>query len=215
MEKEMELDLEGLAAKIKDMAASVRTDSNPEELDVLRKLIKKNVPFMLRGYFSAYLLRELTKKPQRRERAERAPKKEFRKSEKPVQKEQSAAPAEKPQAEQTAPAPKKQPKVLPEGAKTLYINLGKMGRIYAKDLVELICADTGITKDDIYMVRVHDKYSFVSMSEENCNKAIESLLGKVIKGRTVQINISNREKKEAEKPAETKPEEAVQEESAE
>ena len=98
-----------------------------------------------------------------------------------------------------------------EGAKTLYINLGKMGRIYAKDLVELICADTGITRDDIYMVRVHDKYSFVSMSEENCNKAIESLLGKVIKGRTVQINISNREKKDQE----AKPEEAPQEESAE
>ena len=210
MEKEMELDLEGLAAKIKELAASVRTDSNPEELDVLRKLIKKNVPFMLRGYFSAYLLRELTRKPQRRERPERAAKKEFRKPEKPVQKEQ--APAEKPQAEQSAaPAPRKQPKVLPEGAKTLYINLGKMGRIYAKDLVELICADTGITRDDIYMVRVHDKYSFVSMSEENCNKAIESLLGKVIKGRTVQINISNREQKDQE----AKPEEAPQDESAE
>ncbi|MGN0906916.1 MAG: DbpA RNA binding domain-containing protein [Bullifex sp.] len=199
MEKEMELDLEGLAAKIKEMAAGVRTDSNPEELDVLRKLIKKNVPFMLRGYFSAYLLRELTRKPQRKERPERAPKKEFRKEAKPVQKEQVAAAAENAAAAQdSAPAPRKQPKVLPEGAKTLYINLGKMGRIYAKDLVELICADTGITRDDIYMVRVHDKYSFVSMSEENCNKAIESLLGKVIRGRTVQINISNREKKEAE-----------------
>ena len=185
MEKEMELDLDSLSQKIKEIAQSIKIDSNPEELDALKKLIKKNVPFTLRGYFAAYLLRELTKKSGRKEKPIR---KEIRKSA-PVQ--ASALPVE----DKVVSKPR-QARAIPEGAKTLYINLGKMGRIYAKDLVELICEDTSITKDDIYMVRVHDKYSFVSMSEENCKKAIDKLLGKVIKGRTIQINISNREKKD-------------------
>ena len=197
MEKEMELDLDSLAQKIKEIAQSIKIDSNPEELDALKKLIKKNVPFTLRGYFAAYLLRELTKKSGRKEKPIR---KEIRKSA-PVQ--ASALPVE-----DKAPIKPRQSRTIPEGAKTLYINLGKMGRIYAKDLVELICLDTGISKEDIYMVRVHDKYSFVSMSEENCKKAIDKLLGKVIKGRTIQINISNREKKDDNKGSEPSPEKA-------
>lgn len=185
MEKEMELDLDSLSQKIKEIAQSIKIDSNPEELDALKKLIKKNVPFTLRGYFAAYLLREMTKKSVRKEKIVR---KEIRKS----------TPSTTPVAtvEEKVVSKPRQARAIPEGAKTLYINLGKMGRIYAKDLVELICEDTSITKDDIYMVRVHDKYSFVSMSEENCKKAIDKLLGKVIKGRTIQINISNREKKD-------------------
>ena len=187
----MELDFDTLSQKIKDIVQDIKIDGNPEELDSIKKLIKKNVPFTLRGYFSAYLLREMLKKNTRREKHSR---KEIKKSA-PVQVEAPVV------EEKSAPKPR-QARPIPEGAKTLYINLGKMGRIYAKDLVELICEDTGITKDDIYMVRVHDKYSFVSMSEENCNKAIDKLLGKVIKGRTIQINISNREKKDDSKKVE-------------
>ncbi|MDD7588244.1 DbpA RNA binding domain-containing protein [Bullifex porci] len=191
MEKEMELDFDTLSQKIKDIVQDIKIDSNPEELDGIKKLIKKNVPFTLRGYFSAYLLREMLKKNTRREKPAR---KEIKKS--------AQVQVEAPVAEEKAAPKPRQARPIPEGAKTLYINLGKMGRIYAKDLVELICEDTGITKDDIYMVRVHDKYSFVSMSEENCNKAIDKLLGKVIKGRTIQINISNREKKDDSKKVE-------------
>ena len=54
--------------KIKDIVNSIKIDSNPEELDMLKKLIKKNVPFTLRGYFSAYLLRELTRKNVKKEK---------------------------------------------------------------------------------------------------------------------------------------------------
>ncbi len=76
MEKEMELDLDSLSQKIKEIAQSIKIDSNPEELDALKKLIKKNVPFTLRGYFAAYLLREMTKKSVRKEKIVR---KEIRK----------------------------------------------------------------------------------------------------------------------------------------
>ena len=48
-----------LASRIQSLVAQLRADSSPEQLDKIKKLVRKNVPFSLRGYFSAYLLREL------------------------------------------------------------------------------------------------------------------------------------------------------------
>jgi len=205
MEKETQINEEELSKSIREYVKAVEKDSNPEELELYKKLIKKNVPFLRRGYFAAYLLREMSKSPARKER------KEFQKRDRKDFKEQRKDFEGKPQQQQqrdrgerlerrdNAPKERKetpfqQPKrEVPADAKTLYINLGKMGRIYAKNLVELLTKDSGLTRDDIYSVRVHDKYSFVQMSEENCQKAIDALLGKDVNGRTVQINISNRE----------------------
>ena len=44
------------------------------------------------------------------------------------------------------------------------------------------------------MIHLQDKYSCVTMSEENCQKAIEKLEGLQYKNRTIQINLSNKEK---------------------
>ena len=150
---------EELVEKIQALVSAIRADSNPEELDRIKKLIKKNVPFSLRSYFSAYLLRASLQAPARKE-------KEVRKH-----------------------------------ARTLYINLGKKGRVFARELVGLLTEDGSITKDDIYLIRLHDTYSFISMNEENCAKAIAALQGRDYNGRTIQINISNKERKTQEENA--------------
>ena len=67
-----------------------------------------------------------------------------------------------------------------------------MKHLYAKTLSQILQNELGITRDDIYSIRIHDKYSFITMSEENCNKAIEVLNGKEINGRVCQVNYSNR-----------------------
>ncbi len=191
-------DLDVLTGKIQLLAGKTRADANPEELDQLKKLIKKNVPFALRGYFMAYLLRELlaaTDSTKPRTRAPRTPQSE----------RQPRAPRQ-PKAQGTAPQPQKsstddteqnaEPKaerVIPEGAKTLYLNIGKMKRLYAKELSQLLQAELDITREDIYSIRIHDKYSFITMSEENCEKAIEKLNGMDIKGRTAAVSYSNKE----------------------
>ena len=81
------------------------------------------------------------------------------------------------------------------------INLGKKGRVFARELVGLLTEDGSITKDDIYLIRLHDTYSFISMNEENCAKAIAALQGRDYNGRTIQINISNKERKTQEENA--------------
>lgn len=196
MEKEDSVNLDALSEKVQQVVAKIKSDDSPEELDQIRKVIKKNVPFTLRGYFAAYLMREAfgkeeNKREVRRERKDfqAKDKRDFQSAEK-KQRSQSQKDAEK-------GAPTRAERVIPEGSKTLYVNLGKIGRIYARDLVDLVTKDTGITKEEIYAIRVHDKYSFITMSEENCNKAVAALQGTDVRGRTVQINISNREARKA------------------
>ena len=174
---------ERLSVKIEEILAKINSDPNPEELEKLKKIIKKKVPFTRRSYFAAMLLKMLTSAPERRERAPREKKREFPKREAVKEAAPKAAaekPAEKPE------------KVLPADARTLYLNIGKMKHLYGKDLSKLLQTELSITREDIYSLRVHDKYSFITMSEENCNKAIEKLNGREINGRTAQLNFSNR-----------------------
>ena len=60
------------------------------------------------------------------------------------------------------------------------------------DLSKLLQAELGITRSDIYQIRVHDKYSFVTMSEENCGKAIEKLNNSTINGRVAKVTYSEK-----------------------
>mgnify|MGYP000845335378 CR=1 FL=1 len=177
-----------LTGTIQLLAGKVKADPSPDELEKLKKLIKKNVPFTLRGYFMAYLLREILQanNPRRASGRETA---------KPARvKRESKAPAKAEQQVQ-APAQEKarEEKALPEGARTLYLNIGKMKRLYAKELSQLLQTELEITRDDIFSIRIHDKYSFISMSEEHCEKAIAKLNGMDIKGRTAAVSYSNKE----------------------
>ena len=176
-----------LIGTIQVLAGKTKADPNPEELEHLKRLIKKNVPFLLRSYFMAYLLREMLNANSPRTRTAAAP-----------QKATKAKPAPKnPPAENKKqdrpPQKKRQEKPLPEGAKTLYLNIGKMKRLYAKELSLLLQKELEITREDIFSLRIHDKYSFISMTEENCEKAIVKLNGMDIKGRTAAVSYSNKE----------------------
>lgn len=218
-----QLSPEMLSERIKAILEKIKTDSdtNPAELEEIKKIIRKNVPFFMRGAFSAFVLRELmncrTQGPRkdRRERRESQAVAEKRKDQNRTtfpQKEhavqmKAADAAEDARAEvetnddttsrqsaqdDLAAKAEKEERVIPEGAKTLYLNVGKMKRLYAKNLSQLLQSELGITREDIYSLRVHDKYSFITMSEENCEKAIEKLNGKDINGRTAMLNYSNR-----------------------
>lgn len=176
-----------LTGTIQLLAGKVKADTNPDELEKLKKLIKKNVPFSMRGYFMAYLLREILQANNPR----RANGREAVRPVKPKREPKAPVKTEEPQPK--AQEQEREEKALPEGARTLYLNIGKMKRLYAKELSQLLQTELGVTRDDIYSIRIHDKYSFISMSEENCEKAIAKLNGMDIKGRTAAVSYSNKE----------------------
>ncbi len=184
MEKEETKNLseEVLQAKIGALLQEMKA-TDPVELERVKSIIKKNVPFFTRSAFLAYLLMSASEKKQNdKRRNDRKPK-----AERVEKKVQPAVKVEKPRE----PRPER---VIPDGAKTIYINVGKMKHLYAKDLSKLLQGVLGITRDDIYTIRIHDKYSFVTMSEENCQKAIEKVSGMDINGRTASVSFA--EKKE-------------------
>ena len=163
-----------LKETIDRVMGKVNSCENPDEIESIKKTIRKNVPFTRRGYFSAMLLKELLTASPRKERRER-----------PVN-NNNAAPKKEVKSE------REEKKPLPEGAKTLYLNVGKMKHLYAKNLSQMLQSELGITRDDIYSLRVHDKYSFITMSEENCEKALKLLNGKDINGREAQLSYSTK-----------------------
>ena len=108
----------------------------------------------------------------------------------PVAKREAAIPQD---ANPKAKESEKVEVVIPEGAKTLYLNIGKMKRLYARELSQILQTELGITREDIYSIRIHDKYSFITVSEEHAELAIAKLNGMDIKGRTAAVSYSNKE----------------------
>lgn len=51
-----------LKGKIRSIVKRIKEDADPEELNRLRKLVRRNVPIFLRGYFMAYLLKDASGK---------------------------------------------------------------------------------------------------------------------------------------------------------
>ena len=184
MEKETTAlsDEERLNAKVDEILSSISALSNQdaEEVEKLKAIIKKKVPFFKRATFTALLLKLVCeRRSSARDDRKRA------NSHRPIRKENAEKPAAVKEEAKTE-------RVLPADAKTLYLNIGKMKHLYGKDLSKLLQSELGVTRDDIYSLRVHDKYSFITRSEENCNKAIEKLNGKEINGRVAQLSFSNK-----------------------
>jgi hypothetical protein len=68
-----------------------------------------------------------------------------------------------------------------------------MRRLYAKELSQIFQDQLGIKKEELYSIRVHDKYSFITLPEAYAEKAIEKMNGLDIRGRTATISYSNKE----------------------
>ena len=120
MEKDNPTDLDILTGKIQLIAQRIKSDSNPEELDTLKKLIKKNVPFTLRGYFTAYLLRELLKGQENSKRERKENPRVRGREERPFERKREVKRENyKEKSEATPRAPRVQ-REIPADAKTLH-----------------------------------------------------------------------------------------------
>ena len=150
--------------KIKELVKEMKLYNNPQELEDIRKLIKKNVPFMMRGYLLAYLY--VTKNDNR---------------------------AARPARIQNAERPEKRPRQLKpelENATSFYINIGKASKPSAQEMVNFICEKTGISPEDILLVTYKQNYSFIYIRNEKAEGICEAVTGQTYNGRKVKMNFS-------------------------
>ena len=206
-----EVNAEQIAAFLSDAVKNVKSASDVEikAMDEIKKLFKKNVPFSLRKYVAAYLVKqsarggrfkggdrfngkdrfkgndrfnrnEFSSRSERSERSERAPR-EFN-------------------SERTERPPRVQ--IDPSLAKTIFIGIGKNRRVNARDLVNLLVMTGGIERERIGDIRILTNYSFVTLFAEDAEKAISSLSGYDYRGRKLSVSYSQKKTENADSPAE-------------
>ncbi len=146
-------DQEILSGKIKMLLEEVKQDKHPDELAEIRRTMRKNVPFHLRSYLFAYLLRDKISESGGRE----------------------------PQAEEDQ-----------ENMATVFVSIGKNRKVYPKDLTRLFMESAGIKDSDIGMVRVLDNYSFINISRECAQEAIDKMDNMKYRGRNITVNFAKK-----------------------
>jgi ATP-dependent RNA helicase DeaD len=78
-----------------------------------------------------------------------------------------------------------------EGMVRLFVNVGKMDRVSAGDLVGAFTGEAKIDSNQIGMIEIFDKYSFVEVSDHSVNDIMDGMINSRIKGRKVNIEIAN------------------------
>ena len=185
-----EIDLDQAANYLKDLVSKVK--ANPDELEALKKVFKKNVPLTMRSYVAAYLLRNaggaifrFNKFNDREDfhsnREERFNR--YERNESASEDSSSSAPAE-PRERFT------RVQIPVENAEVVVVSIGRNRRVFPRDLVGLFISVAGIEKERIGDIRVLANYSFVQLFKEDAEKAISALNGHVYRGRALSVSYS-------------------------
>ena len=190
-EKKM-ADEQDIEALLLDAVEKVRTEADPVELTDLKKLFKKYVPFTLRGYVTAYLLKVLLDGNRGgRSRFQRKTRKEG--SGRPERKERTERNERAPRSDRTVDStPSPRVTIDPSLADNIFINVGRNRGVYPRDLVSLLCQAAEVERERIGDIRVLDNYSFVQIYSEDAEKIIDSLNGKEYRNRRLVVNYSRK-----------------------
>ena len=188
-----EIDLDFLAGMLKDAVAKVKSEENPDVLNQIKKIYKKNVPFTMRMYVAAYLAKEA----QSRRHGFKTSNRDFRQSrdyrdggmgfssERRDMRTRDYAPV--PFEERT---PRPRIEIDPAVSATIFISIGRNRHVFTRDLVGLLIGVAGLERDRIGNIRVLANYSFVQLFAEDAQKAIDALNGYDYRGRKLAASFS-------------------------
>lgn len=72
----------------------------------------------------------------------------------------------------------------------LFLNVGKMDKVRANDIVGAFTGETGIAFKNIGQIDILEKFSFVEVSKEDAPKVIKKMKNATIKGKPVNIELA-------------------------
>ncbi len=149
--------------KIKELVKEMQLYNNPQEIEEMRKVIRKNVPLLMRGNLLAYLY---------------------------ITRNGSSAESTRPARAQKAVEERKvQAKTL-ENTVSFYISVGKTSKSSPKELAQFICEKANIPNDAIVAIAYKQNYSFIHIKKEASEGIIDAVNGQLYKGRKVKMNYS-------------------------
>jgi hypothetical protein len=198
---------EEVASLCAEIVRRIKTEEDPVALNEYRSAIRKSVPFFVRSYFAAFLLKQLHEAAPRGDRKPQADRKRHRE----VRESSVPAPARKAESpRREEPHRREEPprRSLPdEEAATLFIGVGRNRRAYARELLAFIIDNAQIEVDAVGELRVLDNFSFVQIRKEAADSVIERLNGVEFRGRAVSVSYAKPRKDDAraEQPEERGP----------
>lgn len=196
--RDSEIDMDSVALFLKDAVEKIKTQENPDILNDLKKVFKKNVPLTMRSYLAAYLIKDQMKHFHGQYR----PRKDFKENKKAPRQMRERKPViteETIQSEERQPRPRVQ--IDPSIAATIFISIGRNRRVFPRDLVGLLVGAAGLDRDRIGDIRVLANYSFVQLFAEDAEKAIAALNNYEYRGRSLSVSYSRQ--KDAEEDSQT------------
>ena len=163
----------------------IKTAESPKELNEYRKIFRENVPFSLRSYFAAYMLkaaleggaqeRRFCPSRERLGHAERGAEKRWR-------------PGDAPHGSR-APIP-----VLPEDeASSVFVSIGRKRKVFPKDIIYLIMQNADVERGHIGEIKILDNYSFVQVMTSDAQKVIDALSGLEYRGKKLAASFARAE----------------------
>ena len=188
-----DIDLDVLTKMLKDAVAKVKSEENPDVLNQIKRIYKKNVPFTMRMYVAAYLAKEA----QNRRYGFRTQNRDFRQTrdyrdggmgfsfERRDMRTREYASSS---FEERVPRPRVE--IDPAVSATIFISIGRNRHVFTRDLVGLLIGVAGLDRDRIGNIRVLANYSFVQLFAEDAQKAIDAINGYDYRGRKLAASFS-------------------------
>ena len=74
---------------------------------------------------------------------------------------------------------------------TLFFNIGKIRRVFYRDIILLILKNTEAKREDIGEIKIYDNYSFVQVSSAVADTIINKLTNLNYRGRILSVSVAN------------------------
>ena len=179
-------DEEQLISSLKDLIEAIKTQENPEELNLYRRIFKKAVPLTMRSYVAAYLIKQAGIGGSR------------------IYKKDSRNGLGKGTFKQNSARPSRPKVILTEEESTsLFIGVGRKRGIFPKDIITLLIQGAGISREHIGDIRILDNYCFVQVMQDEAENIIEKLNNSYYRGKNLTVSHSRRPEDENFEDSET------------
>lgn len=175
MKQNIDQDKEQYIDFLKTALSNIKEEEDIPTLNEYRKIFRKTVPLYLRSYVGAYLSKTVLQNnfsALRNFRSQRYQKKTFDRRERSEKKERVV--------------------IDEEFATTIFVSIGKNRNIYPRDLIILICQNTGLTRERVGDIRILDNYSFVQVYKEDADTIINTLNGSDYRKRRITVSYSRK-----------------------
>lgn len=169
---------EQISTFLQEALEAVKTKESPEVLNAYRKIFRKNIPFTLRSYIAAYLIKEFESQSFARSKS--------------YTRRQNTRFSDRPRGYFSERQPAERPTLDPSESVSIFMSIGRSRRVFPRDIITLLIQNADISRERIGDIRILDNYSFVQVMSEDADSIIQKLNDFTYRGRNLLVSYSRK-----------------------